>query len=92
MWASTAASPYRGLGEFHLCDSANADSLVARELMALAEQQGLVVLAHVDDVAIDRLMAHTQMASADPALGRPKPDQPPRGSATPKRWSVGALF
>lgn len=27
--------------------------------MALAEQRGLVVLAHVDDVAIDLLMAHT---------------------------------
>lgn len=56
---STAAGPYRGLGEFHLYDSANADGPVARELMALAEQQGLAVLAHVDDVAIDRLMAHT---------------------------------
>ncbi len=78
----TAAGPYRGLGEFHLYDSANADGPVARELMALAEQQGLVVLAHVDDAAIDRLMAHTKMASADPALGRPKPDQPPRGAAT----------
>lgn len=55
----TAAGPYRGLGEFHLYDSANADGAVARKLMALAEERDLVVLAHVDDVAIDRLMAHT---------------------------------
>lgn len=55
----TAAGPYRGLGEFHLYDSANADGPVARQLMALAEQRGLVVLAHVDDAAIDKLMAHT---------------------------------
>lgn len=55
----TAAGPYRGLGEFHLYDSANANGPVARELMVLAEQQGLAVLAHVDDAAIDLLMAHT---------------------------------
>jgi Tat protein secretion system quality control protein TatD with DNase activity len=56
----TAAGPYRGLGEFHLYDSANANGPVARQLMALAEDKGLVVLAHVDDVAIDLLMAHTR--------------------------------
>lgn len=55
----TPAGPYRGLGEFHLYDSANANGPVARQLMALAEQQGLAVLAHVDDAAIDLLMAHT---------------------------------
>jgi len=55
----TPAGPYRGIGEFHLYDSANADGPVARKLMALAEERGLVVLAHVDDVAIDKLMAHT---------------------------------
>jgi hypothetical protein len=55
----TPAGPFLGLGEFHLYDSANANGLVARELMALAEQQGLAVLAHVDDTAIDLLMAHT---------------------------------
>ncbi|MGE4242894.1 amidohydrolase family protein [Ramlibacter sp.] len=54
----TASGPYRGLGEFHLYDSANADGPVARKLMALAEERNLVVLAHVDDVAIDKLMAH----------------------------------
>ena len=55
----TPAGPYRGLGEFHLYDSANANGPVARQLMALADSRGLAVLAHVDDVAIDLLMAHT---------------------------------
>lgn len=55
----TAAGPYRGLGEFHLYDSANAAGPVARKLMALAEQRRLVVLAHVDDVAIDGLLEPT---------------------------------
>jgi len=55
----TPAGPYRGIGEFHLYDSANADGPVAKKLMALAEQRDLVVLAHVDDDAIDRLMAHS---------------------------------
>lgn len=54
----TPAGPYRGLGEFHLYDSANADGPVARQLMALADEQGLAVLAHVDEVAVDKLMAH----------------------------------
>lgn len=55
----TVAGPFRGIGEFHLYDSANADGSVARQLMALAAERGLVVLGHVDDVAIDKLMAHT---------------------------------
>jgi hypothetical protein len=55
----TAAGPYRGIGEFHLYESANANGPVARKLMALAEAKQLAVLAHVDDVAIDLLMAHT---------------------------------
>jgi hypothetical protein len=55
----TAAGPYRGLGEFHLYDSANANGPVARKLMALAEEKELAVLAHVDDVAVDLLMANT---------------------------------
>ncbi|MDN3922473.1 amidohydrolase family protein [Roseateles violae] len=58
----TAAGPYRGLGEFHLYDSANADGPVARQLMQLAAERGLVVLAHVDDDAIDKLMAHAPQA------------------------------
>ena len=55
----TAAGPYRGIGEFHLYDSNNANGAVAKKLMALAEAKNLVVLAHVDDVAIDLLMAAT---------------------------------
>ena len=55
----TPAGPYRGLGEFHLYDSANANGPVARQLMALADTRSLAVLAHVDDAAIDLLLAHT---------------------------------
>lgn len=60
--AGTAAGPYRGLGEFHLYDSANANGPVARKLMQLAEAKDLAVLAHVDDSAIDLLMAHAPNA------------------------------
>lgn len=55
----TPAGPYQGLGEFHLYNSANANGPVARQLMALADTRSLAVLAHVDDVAIDLLMANT---------------------------------
>jgi hypothetical protein len=58
----TPAGPYRGLGEFHLYDSANADGATARTLMRLAQERDLAVLAHVDDVAIDLLMAHAPRA------------------------------
>jgi hypothetical protein len=54
----TPSGPYRGLGEFHLYDSANANGPVAKKLIVLAEQKKLAVLAHVDDVAIDLLMAN----------------------------------
>jgi hypothetical protein len=54
----TASGPYRGLGEFHLYDSANANGAVTKKLIVLAEEKKLAVLAHVDDVAIDLLMAH----------------------------------
>jgi len=60
----TAAGPYRGIGEFHLYDSGNARGPVARKLMALAEERGLAVLAHVDDRAVDLLM------QATPSQGR----------------------
>jgi hypothetical protein len=60
----TAAGRFRGLGEFHLYDSANANGPVARKLMALAEDQQLAVLAHVDDAAIDLLMANTPSRGA----------------------------
>ena len=68
----TAAGPYRGLGEFHLYDSANANGPVARKLMQLAQEKGLVVLAHVDDTAIDLLMAHapqTRLVWAHTGIG-----------------------
>ncbi len=55
----TAAGPFRGIGEFHLYDSANANGAVAKKLMAFAEEKNLAVLAHVDDTAIDLLMANT---------------------------------
>jgi hypothetical protein len=58
----TAAGPYRGIGEFHLYESVNADGPVARSLMQLAEARDLVVLAHVDDDAIERLYAHAPRA------------------------------
>ncbi|GER11619.1 amidohydrolase family protein [Variovorax boronicumulans] len=54
----TASGPYRGLGEFHLYESANANGPVAKKLIALAEEKKLAVLAHVDDVAVDLLMAN----------------------------------
>lgn len=55
----TAVGAYKGIGEFHLYDSANANGPVAAKLMRLAEEKQLAILAHVDDVAIDLLMAHT---------------------------------
>ena len=64
----TAAGPFKGLGEFHLYDSANADGPVARQLMQLAEDKRLAVLAHVDDVAIDRLMAQTRSGGREVRL------------------------
>lgn len=60
--AGTAAGAYRGLGEFHLYDSANANGPVAKKLMQLAQERNLAVLAHVDDTAIDLLMAHAPRA------------------------------
>ena len=55
----TAAGPYRGIGEFHLYESGFANNPTARKLMALADEKRLAVLAHVDDAAIDLLMANT---------------------------------
>lgn len=60
--AGTEAGPYRGLGEFHLYDSAQANGPTVRRLMQLAEHRNLVVLAHVDDDAIDKLFAHAPKA------------------------------
>jgi hypothetical protein len=61
----TASGPYRGIGEFHLYESANANGPVAKKLIALAERQKLAVLAHVDDVAIDLLMANAPSKGRD---------------------------
>ncbi len=55
----TAGGPFLGIGEFHLYDSANAHGAVAKKLMLLADERNLAVLAHVDDDAIDLLMANT---------------------------------
>jgi predicted TIM-barrel fold metal-dependent hydrolase len=60
--AGTPAGPYRGIGEFHLYNSADADGVVARKLMQLAQARGLAVLAHVDDIAVDKLLAHAPRA------------------------------
>lgn len=60
--AGTEAGPYRGLGEFHLYDSRNADGPTAKRLMQLAQERNLVVLAHVDDVAVEKLFAHAPEA------------------------------
>ncbi len=64
----TAAGPYLGIGEFHLYDSANANGTVAKKLMALADEKQLAVLAHVDDAAIDLLMANTPSKGAKTKL------------------------
>ena len=60
--AGTNAGPYLGLGEFHLYDSADANGPVARQLMQLAQERGLAVLAHVDAPAVDLLFAHAPRA------------------------------
>lgn len=60
--AGTPSGPFRGIGEFHLYDSVNANGPVARKLMQLAQAKDLAVLAHVDDDAIDLLMAHAPEA------------------------------
>ena len=70
----TASGPYLGIGEFHLYDSANANGVVAKKLMQLAEQKNLAVLAHVDDAAIDLLLAHapkTKLIWAHTGIGGP---------------------
>jgi hypothetical protein len=62
----TPAGPFRGLGEFHLYESANANGAVSAKLMQLAAERGLAILAHVDDDAIDLLMAHVKATTAPP--------------------------
>ncbi|AMO22998.1 hypothetical protein GCM10027034_45850 [Ramlibacter solisilvae] len=76
----TASGPFRGLGEFHLYDSGNANGPVAKKLMVLAEEKNLAVLAHVDDTAVDLLMASTpskgqklRLIWAHTGIGGPSP-------------------
>ena len=56
--AGDQAGQFKGIGEFHLYDSANANGPVAKKLMQFAAKNKLAVLAHVDDTAIDLLMAN----------------------------------
>ena len=86
------AAAYKGIGEFHLYNSENANGPVAKKLMAFAEEKNLAVLAHVDDAAIDLLMAHTTAKNGDLPPGRPKADQPPRGAATREAAERGGGF
>ena len=86
----TPAGPYRGLGEFHLYDSANANGPVARRLMALAEEKQLAVLAHVDDAAIDLLMAHTTGKGDPPPGGTATREAVERGGSIPSCPARGA--
>jgi len=93
----TPSGPYRGLGEFHLYDSANAQGPIARELMVLADRQNLAVLAHVDDQAVEQLMQHVfdarqqqhppagaaERGGPEPGAGPPQAGfAPPGGAAT----------
>lgn len=56
--AGDQAGSLKGIGEFHVYDSASANGAVAKELMQFAAKNKLAVLAHIDDTAIHLLMAH----------------------------------
>jgi hypothetical protein len=58
----TVEGPFLGIGEFHLYDSQNAHGETAVKLMKLSVEKNLVILAHVDDVAIDILMSYAPQA------------------------------
>ncbi|MGY8905481.1 MAG: amidohydrolase [Burkholderiales bacterium] len=58
----TAAGAYRGMGEVHLFDSQHAKRPAVRNLMAFVEARQLVLLAHMDDAAIELLMAQAPSA------------------------------
>ncbi len=88
----TGGGPYRGIGEFHLYDSSNANAPVTKKLMVLAKEKNLAVLAHVDDVAIDLLMAHTSSNSGDLPPGRPNAEQPTRAAAARAALERGGGF
>lgn len=58
----TLSGPFRGLGEFHLYDSDNAHGETAINLMKLSVREDLVILAHVDDDAIESLFSYAPQA------------------------------
>ena len=70
---------YRGIGEFHL-SAADAGGPTVRRVAELAAERDLFLQAHVDDVAIERLLtlypkvrflwAHAGMSAPAPTVGR----------------------
>ena len=70
---------YRGIGEFHM-SAADADAPVVRRFAELARERGLFLHAHVDDVAIERMVAlypdtrllwaHAGMSASAETLGK----------------------
>ena len=74
-----ARGSYKGIGEFHL-SATDAERPVVRRFAELAAQKGLFLHAHVDEVAVERLLtlypktkilwAHAGMASPVSAIRR----------------------
>jgi hypothetical protein len=70
---------YRGIGEFHL-GTANVGAPTVRRIAELAAERDLFLQAHVDEVAIEKLLtlypkvrflwAHAGMSSPAPTVGR----------------------
>lgn len=70
---------YRGIGEFHL-GAADVEAPVVKRIAALAEQHGLFLHAHADDVTIEKLAtlypkvrllwAHAGMTASPATVGR----------------------
>ncbi len=73
---------YRGIGEFHL-GAADASGPTVKRIAELAGERDLFMQAHVDDVAIERLLtlypkvrflwAHAGMSSSAATVGKPTP-------------------
>jgi hypothetical protein len=53
---------YRGIGEFHLYDSANARGEIAAKVVRFATERGLYIHAHCDADAIEILFSHDPRA------------------------------
>lgn len=51
---------WRGIGELHLSTAEEADTEIVRKLVRLAAERGLVLMAHADSAAIERLFAHDE--------------------------------